>query len=228
MSTATAVQFDQETAQRVLSQAKTLTVQTVSARQLATELFDAIRAFRKQSEAQKEEVCRPLKVAWEEAKQPFDSFKKECEKWEGELQRKMGAWDAEQDRLARIEQAKLQAKIDAENARKIAKAEAKGIDPTEVVLKQVPVVQAPAKTVQTSSGTQQTRVAKTVYGIKGAVDNEDLTARDPRVKALLADYPDLFCFDWVKFRKVASTGILDQYSLVESRQEYSYQQRGSK
>lgn len=216
------VQMRQST-REVLIQAMTLTVDTVSARKLATELFDAIRAFRKQSEAEKEEVCRPLKTAWEEAKQPFDSFKKECEKWEGELQRKMSAWDTEQERLAKIEQAKLQAKIDKQNEKIIEKAAAKGIEPA---LKVAPVVQAPVKTVVTSAGTQQTRVSKTVYGIKGAVDNEDLTARDPRVKALLADYPDLFHFDWVKFRKVASTGMLDQYSLVESRQEYSYQQRG--
>lgn len=225
MST-TLIEFDKDAAQQMIEQAKSLTVKTVSARQLATEIWDALRAFRKQSETQKEEVCRPLKDEWEKAKQPFDAFKKECEKWEAELQKKMSVWDAEQDRLARIEQAKIQAKIDAENAKKIAKAEEKGKDLSEVVLKVAPVVQAPPKTVSTQAGTQQTRVEKTVYGIKGAVDNEDLTANDPRVKTLLADYPGLFRFDWVAFRKVASTGMLDQYQQVESRKEYVYQQRG--
>lgn len=227
MST-TLIEFDKDAAQQMIEQAKSLTVKTVSARQLATEIWDALRAFRKQSETQKEEVCRPLKDEWEKAKQPFDAFKKECEKWEAELQKKMSVWDAEQDRLARIEQAKIQAKIDAENAKKIAKAEEKGKDLSEVVLKVAPVVQAPPKTVSTQAGTQQTRVEKTVYGIKGAVDNEDLTANDPRVKTLLADYPGLFRFDWVAFRKVASTGMLDQYQQVESRVEYSYAQRGGK
>lgn len=228
MSTATPVQFDEMEAHRMMEQAKTLTVSTVSARQLATELLDALKAFRKQNEALKEETCRPLKTAWDVAKSPFDSFEKECKTHQEALQRKMSAYDAEQDRLARAEQAKIQAKIDADNAKKIAKAQEKGKDISEVVLKVAPVVQVAPKTVTTSAGTTQSRVAKTVYGIKGAVDNEDMTARDPRIKALLADYPDLFTFDWTKFRKVASTGMLDQYTSVESRVEYSYAQRGGK
>lgn len=228
MATTEVVEFNHEKAQEMITQAKSLTVKTVSARQLATEIWDALRAFRKQSEAQKEEVCRPLKKEWEDTKKPYDDFKKECEKWEAELQRKMGAYDAEQERLAKIEQAKIQAKIDAENARKIQKAEEKGKDLSEVVLKVAPVVQAPPKTVTTSAGTQQTRIAKTVYSIRGAVDDEDLTARDPRIKALLADHPELFTFDWVAFRKLASMGTLDQYQQVESRVEYSYAQRGGK
>ncbi len=208
--------------------AEQLVVRSSGTRQLATEIWDALRAFRKQAEAQKEEACRPLKDEWEKAKKPFDDFVKECKTHEAALQQKMGAYDAEQDRLARIEQAKIQAKIDAENAKKIAKAQEKGRDVSEVVLKVAPVVQAAPKTVATQAGTQQTRVAKTVYGIRGAVENEDLTAKDPRVKALLEDYPALFRFDWVAFRKVASTGMLDQYTNVESRQEYVYQQRGGK
>lgn len=222
MSTVT---LDKDT---IIEQAKSLTVSTVSSRALATELFDAIRAFRKQSEAAKEEACRPLKTKYEDTKKPFDLFEKECKAHESALQQKMSAYDAEQDRLARIEQAKIQAKIDAENARKIAKAEEKGKDVSEVVLKVAPVVQTAPKTVTTQAGTQQTRVAKTVYGIRGAVENEDMTAKDPRVKALLEDYPHLFSFNWVAFRKVASTGMLDQYTQVEQRTEYSYAQRGSK
>lgn len=226
MSTAaTPVQFDQMEAQRMMEQAKTLTVSTVSARQLATELLDALKAFRKQNEALKEETCRPLKTAWDVAKSPFDSFEKECKTHQEALQRKMGAYDAEQDRIARAKQAKIQAKIDADNAKKIAKAQEKGKDISEVVLKVAPVVQVAPKTVTTSAGTTQSRVAKTVYGIKGAVDNEDLTARDPRIKALLVDYPDLFVFSWPAFREVASTGMLDQYTSVESRTEYVYLQR---
>lgn len=225
MATTAVVEFNQEKAQEMVEQAKSLTVKTVSARQLATEIWDALRGFRKQAEEKKEEVCRPLKDEWEKAKRPFDDFVKECKTHEAALQQKMSAYDAEQDRLARIEQAKIQAKIDAENAKKIAKAEEKGEDLSEVVLKVAPVVQAPPKTVATQAGTTQTRVEKTVYGIKGAVDNEDLTANDPRVKTLLADYPGLFSFNWVAFRKVASTGMLDQYQQVESRVEYTYVQR---
>lgn len=217
-----------EEAREKFVQVSQLIIKTSGSRQLATDLFDAIRAFRKQSEAQKEEVCRPLKDEWEKTKAPFDSFKKECEKHEAVLQQKMGAYDAEQDRLARVEQAKIQAKIDADNAKKLAKAEEKGRDLAEVVLKVAPVVQAAPKTVTTQAGTQQTRIAKTVYGIKGAVENEDMTARDPRVQVLLENYPDLFRFDWVAFRKVASTGMLDQYQQVESRTDYVYQQRSGR
>lgn len=225
MSIATPVQFNGVEAHRMMEQAEALAVSTVSARQLATELLDALKGFRKQNEALKEEVCRPLKTAWDVAKSPFDSFEKECKTHQEALQRKMGAYDAEQDRIARAEQAKIQAKIDADNAKKIAKAQEKGKDISEVVLKVAPVVQVAPKTVTTSAGTTQSRVAKTVYGIKGAVDNEDMTARDPRIKALLADYPDLFVFSWPAFRKIASTGMLDQYTSVESRVEYSYAQR---
>jgi formyltetrahydrofolate synthetase len=205
-----------------------LTIKTTGSRQLATDLFDAVRAFRKQAEAQKEEVARPLKQAWEDAKKPFDDFVKECKGHESALQRKMGDYDAEQDRLARIEQAKIQAKIDADNAKKIAKAEEKGKDVTEVVLKVAPVVQAAPKTVTTQAGSTQTRIEKTVYGIKGAAENEDLTAVDPRIADLLKSYPALFRMDWVAFRKLASTGMLDQCGNVEKRTEYVYQQRGGK
>ena len=228
MSTATPVQFDEMEAHRMMEQAKTLTVSTVSSRQLATDLFDAIRAFRKQEEELKEEVCRPLKDAWESKKVPFDEFIKACKTHESALQQKMSAYDTEQDRLARIEQAKIQAKIDADNKRKLEQAQAKGKDVSEVVLKVAPVVQSQPKTVTTQAGTQLTRVAKTVYGIRGAVENEDLTAKDPRVKALLEDFPNLFCFNWTAFRKVASTGMLNQYTQVEQRTEYDYRKVGGR
>jgi hypothetical protein len=217
-----------EGATTVLEQSRALAVKTPATRQQAADLWDAIRAFRKQAEAQKETVCRPLKTAWDEAKKPWDAFVKECTEVESKLQKVMGEWDREQDRLAREEQAKIQAKIDAENAKKLAKAEAKGQDLSEVVLKVAPVVQAPAKAIETQAGTTQQRIEKTVYGIKGAVDNEDMTAVDPRIAGLLKQYPVLFAFDWVAYRKLASTGMLDTVTGVDKRTEYVYAQRGGK
>lgn len=214
--------------QSLIVRASSVRVVSPPTREDAATLWSLIRTARKEAEAEQEKVCGPLKTAYEEARKPYLELRKECEAWEDRLKKAMGAYDAEQERIARAEQAKIQAKIDADNAKKIAKAQEKGKDVAEVVLKVAPVVQAPPKTVTTQAGTQQTRIAKTVYGIKGAVDNEDLTARDPRIKALLADYPDLFVFNWTAFRKVASTGMLDQYASVESRVEYSYAQRGGK
>jgi len=208
-----------------IEQAKALTIKTPAARQQAADLWDALRAFRKQAEAQKEEVCRPLKTAWEDAKKPFDEFVKECKAHEDALSKKMGEWDREQDRLARIEQAKIQAKIDAENARKIAKAEEKGRDVAEVVLKVAPVVQAPAKSIETQAGTIQQRIEKTVYGIKATPDNSVVRADDKAGRELLEKFPVLFELNWVTFRKLASSGILDNIPRVEKRTEYIYGQR---
>lgn len=215
--------FDQSTA--LIQESLALVVKKQSDRQRAADLWDALRGFRKQAEAQKEEVCRPLKSAWDEAKKPFDSFVKECQGHEATLQAKMSAWDREQDRLAREEQAKIQAKIDAENAKKLAKAEAKGRDISEVVLKVAPVVQAPPKAIETQAGTTQQRTEKTVYGIKGAIDNSPLRADDPLVAGLVAKFPALFELNWVAFRKFASTGMVDTVPGVEKRVEYVYAQR---
>lgn len=85
----------------VIDEAKTLTVSTVSARQRAADLWDAIRAFRKQEEAQKETVCRPLKTAWDDGEGAVRSFIKECQGYETRLQGLMSAWDREQDTQAR-------------------------------------------------------------------------------------------------------------------------------
>ncbi len=222
MSTAT---LDKDTA---IEQVKELTISSVSSRALATELLASLKGFKKSEEASKEEKCRPLKTAWDNAKKPFDDFIKKCDIHIDALQKKMSAYDIEQDRLARIEQAKSQAKIDAENAKKIAKAEQKGKDVSEVVLKVAPVVQTAPKTVTTQDGSTQTRSARTIYSIKGAVEDEDLTAVDPRIAALIKSYPALFRMDWVAFRKLASTGMLDQCVNVESRTEYSYDKRGGK
>lgn len=206
----------------IIEEAKALTVQTVSARQRAADLWDAIRAFRKQAETQKETVCRPLKTAWDEAKVPYDSFIKECQGHESTLQGKMSAWDREQDRLARVEQERLQAIADKANAKIEAKAEAKGIEP---VFKVAPVVQAPPKSIETQAGTTQSRSVKKVYEIVGVKQNEDLLASDVRAKELAQNFPHLFVMDWAAFRKVASTGLLNGLETVGCHEEFVYSQR---
>lgn len=207
MPTVTTVEIDGATA--VIEESKALAVQTVSARQRAADLWDAIRAFRKQAEGQKEDVCRPLKTAWEEAKVPFDSFIKECQGHEASLQKKMGEWDREQDRIAQEEQAKIQAKIDADNAKRIAKAEEKGVEP---VLKVAPVVQAPPKAIETQAGTKQVRTVKKVY-----------VAKDHA--SLMKDFPQLFDLNLPKFNNLAKTGMLDGRKDVEIKEEFVYSQR---
>ena len=209
----------------VITEAKGLTVQTISARQRAADLWDAIRAFRKQAETQKETVCRPLKTAWDDAKVPYDQFIKECQGHESTLQQKMSAWDREQERLAKIEQDRLQAIADRANAKIIEKAEAKGKDIADVVLKVAPVVQAPPKSIETQAGTTQSRQTKTTYGLKGIADNTELKASDVQIRELAGMFPGLFVLDWVAFRKAASTGMLDACSQVEKRETYVYSQR---
>lgn len=209
-----------ETAVPMIQEATALAVQNQSGRQRAADLWDAIRAFRKQAESQKEEVCRPLKTAWDEAKVPFDSFIKECQGHESTLQKKMAEWDREQNRIAREEQAKIQAKIDAENAKRIAKAEVKGV---EAVLKVAPVVQAPPKSIETQAGTKQTRQVKKVYKVKSAAAKVDASL--PEVASLLKDFPKLFVLDQVAFNALAKTGMLDGHANVEVSEEYVYSQR---
>lgn len=199
-------------ANQSLEQAKALTISTVSGRQLATEIWDALRAFRKQAEAQKEEVCRPLKTAWDEAKKPFDLFVKECQAHESALQAKMSAWDREQERIARVEQEKLQAKIDAKNAKLLAKAEEKGKDLSEVALKVAPVVQAPPKSMTTHAGTTQTRSVRKVY-------------EPTNTATLMKDFPQLFDLNMALFNALAKTGILDNRPDVKITEEYVYSQR---
>lgn len=206
----------------VIEQAKALTVKTAADRKSAADLWDAIRAFRKKAEAQKEEVCRPLKTAWDSAKVPFDTFVKECQGYETKLQGLMSAWDREQERLARLEQERLQAIIDKKNEKIVAKAEEKGVEP---VLKCAPVVQAPPKSIETQAGTTQSRSVKKVYGIKLVLSDSKISARDERMALLLKQCPDLFVFDWVSFRKLASTGMMDGNLCVEITEEYVYSQR---
>ena len=204
--------IEQVEATASIEQAKALTIKTPASRQQAADLWDALRAFRKQAEDKKEEVCRPLKTAWEDAKKPFDDFVKECKGHEDALSRKMGEWDREQDQIARIEQAKIQAKIDAENAKKIAKAEEKGKDVSEVVLKAAPVVQAPPKSIETQAGTKQTRQTKKVYTAKNFA-------------TLMRDFPQIFDLNQAKFNKLGSAGMLDGREDVEITEEYVYAQR---
>jgi Sec-independent protein translocase protein TatA len=209
MSTALADIHVADQAKVTFSQATALTVKSTTARQLATDLFDAIRAFRKQAEGQKEETCRPLKTAWEDAKKPFDEFVKECQGHEQALQRKMAEWDREQERIAREEQARIQAKIDAQNAKRIEKAEAKGVEP---VLKVAPVVQAPAKTSETQAGTKVTRTVKKVY-------------TPTNLPTLMRDFPQIFDISIPKFNALAKSGILDGRDDVKVSEEYVYAQR---
>lgn len=202
--------FEQSLA--VIEQANSLTVKVPKDRQRAADLWDAIRAFRKREEANKETTCRPLKDVWEEAKKPFDEFIKKCQTAETRMQAAMSAWDREQDRIAREEQAKIQAKIDADNAKKIAKAEEKGKDISEVVLKVAPVVQAPPKSIETQAGTKQIRQTKKVY-----------KPRD--LKSLMQSFPDIFEISMPKFNALAKAGMLDGRADVEVTEEYIYAQR---
>lgn len=200
--------------------AKELIVKSVPDRKMAADLWDALRSFRKQAEAQKEEVCRPLKTAWDSAKVPFDTFVKECQGHESTLQGKMSAWDREQDRLARIEQARLQAITDKANAKIEAKAEAKGVEP---VLKVAPVVQAPPKSIETQAGTTQSRSTRKVYKIKSMAS--PLHAGLPEMAQLLKDFPKLFELNLVAFNALGKTGMLDGHPCVEITEEYIYSQR---
>lgn len=223
MNTNLAVQIPD--VKQTIEDAKGLAVNTVSARQRAADLWDAIRAFRKQAEGQKETVCRPLKSAWDSAKVPFDAFVKECQGYESLLQGKMSAWDREQERIARVEQQKIQDKIDAQNAKRIEKAEAKGIEP---VLKVAPVVQAPPKSIETQAGTTQGRSSKKVYHIKGEKDGETLcwdASMVSSIKDILKDYPSIFVLDRVRFNALAKSGVLDGHSNVSIEETFVYSQR---
>ena len=193
----------------VIDEANALTVQTLSARRRAADLWDAIRAFRKQAEAQKEEVCRPLKQEWEDAKKPFDTFVKECQGHEATLQGKMSAWDREEDRRVRIEQDRLQALADKQNEKIVAKAEAKGLEP---VLTVATVVQVPPKSIETQAGTTQSRSIKKVY-----------TPKD--LATLMRDFPQLFDLSRPKFNALAKTGLLDNRADVTVTEQYVYSQR---
>lgn len=201
-----------ESSLALVRRSESLVVNTPPTRQDAASLWDLIRTARKQEEANKETTCRPLKTAWDAAKVPFDEFIKKCEAAEKKMQVAMSEWDREQDRLASIEQAKIQAKVNAKNAKKLEKAESKGKDISEVVLKVASVVQAPPKSIKTQAGTTQTRIPKKVY-----------KPRD--LKSLMAAFPSLFDINMPLFNALAKTGILDGRADVEITDEYIYAQR---
>ena len=204
----------------LISRATAIKVSNPPTRQDAATLWSLIRTARKATEKEQDIVCGPLKTEYETKRQPYLDLRKECESWETRLQAAMSAFDREQDRLARIEQDRLQAIVDKQNAKIEAKAEAKGIEP---VLKVAPVVQTPPKSIETEAGTTQSRSTKKVYKVKGGL--LDVDASFPGVAELLKQYPQLFVLDRVKFNKLAATGMLDNHPNVEMVEEYVYSQR---
>lgn len=206
----------------IIVRANDLRINTPPTRQDAANLWDLLRTARKEAEMHREEQCRPLKQAWDEAKKPFDTFIWECKNHEASLSLRMSEWDREQARLAQIEQAKIQARIDLQNLKIQAKAEAKGLEP---VLRAASVIPPPSKTIETQAGTTQNRSERTVYGLKGVLTGERVDANQPFLQELLRSYPALFILDWVAFRKMADTGMLDAVAGVEKKIQYVYSQR---
>lgn len=200
--------------------ARDLQVSTPLGRQVAADLWDAIRAFRKQAEAQKEEICRPLKAAYQAAKKPFDEFVAECAGHEATLAARMAEWDREQARLAAERQAAIQARIDAQNARAITKAEARGLEP---VLKIAPVVPTPPRVLTTQAGTQQSRQTVRRWTIAGLTPEQlaKISAADTRLAALPRE--------WLLVN-VAMVSVMVRAGLqpecVEVREDTVYVQRG--
>jgi hypothetical protein len=196
-------------------------VTSADQRKLAADLWDALRGARKQAEAEKEQVCRPLKQAWETAKKPYDLYIRDCEAAEKNLQAAMAAYDLAMRRQAEEEQRKLAAKIEAQNQRRLEKAEAKGEMPPP--LKPIPIVPQPPKSIETAAGTTQTAVVTVDYGIPGATDGDCLTAAD--LPELAKACPGLFRLHWPSFKAAAKAGVIPK-GLYEERETISYRQRG--
>lgn len=205
----------------IMTEAGQLVVRTASDRQTAANLWDALRAFRKQAADQKEERCRPFKTAWEQAKNPFDLFARECEVHETKLRVKMNDWDRAQIFLAEKEQARLQAKTDAANAKIQAKADEQGIEVS--LLKVAPVVAMPPKSITTQAGTTQTRRTHKVWTIGGLGPDAvmKIPASDPR----LIDVPrECLRVEPTAINCLVRVGMAP--SCVVVVEEYSYTQRG--
>jgi hypothetical protein len=196
-------------------------VTSADQRKLAADLWDALRGARKQAEAEKEQVCRPLKQAWESAKKPYDAYIKDCEDAERKLQSVMAAYDLEMRRQAEEEQRKLAAKIEAQNQRRLERAEAKGEVPPP--LKPIPIVPPPPKSIETQAGTTQTAVVSVEYGLPGRQDGDNVTAAD--VPELARACPSLFRLHWPSFKSAAKAGVIPK-GLYEERETISYRQRG--
>lgn len=204
----------------LISRATAIKVSTTPTRQDAATLWSLIRTARKATEAEQDRVCGPLKTAYEDTRKPYLDLRKECESWESRLQDAMSTFDREQERLARLEQERLQAITDKANAKIEAKAEAKGVEP---VLKVAPVVQAPPKSIETQAGTTQSRSVRKVYKIKSMAS--PVHAGLPEMAQLLKDYPKLFEVNLVAFNKLGATGMLDGHPCVTITEEYVYSQR---
>lgn len=213
-----------EDTRSLIARATTMTVTTPPTRQDAATLWSLIRSARKNAETEQDLICSPLKTAYEDARKPYLELRKECENWETRLQVAMGQYDREQDRLAQVEQARLQAIVDKANAKIEAKAEAKGV---EAVLKVAAVVQAPARNIATQAGTVQNRSTRKVYHIKSEQNTEifDWDASMVPVAQLLKDFPHLFELNRVKFNTLAKTGLIDGHPNVTIAEEYVYSQR---
>lgn len=195
---------------KLISDCHSLAITGAKERQKAADLWDAVRAFRKQADAKKEEVCRPLKTKWDAAKKPFDSFIKECQAVEQKLQTKMSEYDLEQERIAEALLAKQQAKIEAQNEKAIKRAELKGTAP---ILKEVPDSLPLATSLETQAGTTQARQKKKVYTPLDHV-------------SLMKSFPEIFEINMPKFNALAKTGVFDNRKDVEVTEEFVYSQRG--
>lgn len=192
-------------------------------RKLAADLWDALRGARKQAEAEKETVCRPLKQAWEQAKKPYDQYIRDCEDAERKLQSVMAAYDLELRRQAEEEQRKLAAKIEAQNQRRLEKAEARGEAPPP--LKPIPIVPTPPKSIETQAGTTQTAVVSVEYGLPGRQDGDNVTAAD--VPELARACPSLFRLHWPSFKAAAKAGIIPK-GLYQEVETLTYRQVGGR
>lgn len=194
-------------------------VTSADQRKLAAELWDSVRGARKAAEAEKEVVCRPLKQAWESAKKPYDQYIRDCEEAERRLQAAMAAYDLEMRRQAEEEQRKLAAKIEAQNQRRLERAEAKGEVPPP--LKPIPIVPPPPKSIETQAGTTQTAVVSVEYGLPGRQDGDIVTAAD--LPELAKACPGLFRLHWPSFKAAAKAGLVPK-GLYEERETITYRQ----
>lgn len=196
-----------------------LTVKTAPDRQAAADLWDAIRAFRKQEEERKKQDCDPLKAAWEAKKAPFDAFINECKTYEARLQIVMAQWDREQVRLALEQQESINKQVEAQNAKIQAKADAQGV---QALLKVPREVDAPQRVIPTQAGMKQVRQTVKRWKIKDLLPEqiEDLHADHP----LLTEMPrDLLKVDVVLMNQLVKLGR--QPACVEVYDDYQYSQR---
>jgi len=196
-----------------------LTVKTAPDRQAAADLWDAIRAFRKQEEERKKLECDPLKDAWETRKAPFDAFISQCKTYETRLQVVMSQWDREQVRRALEQQEAINRQTHDQNAKIQAKADEQGV---QAVLKVPREIEAPPTAIPTQAGTKQVRQTVKRWKIKDLLPEqiEDVHADHP----LLMEIPrDLLKVDMVLMNQLVKLGR--QPACVEVYDDYQYSQR---